>query len=81
VNDVVPDEELLDRGAVLARALAAASPLALHAVKDNVARAMAGSLAECADAEVDWHVRLVGTPEHHAAVAALAERGATPPRG
>jgi 2-(1,2-epoxy-1,2-dihydrophenyl)acetyl-CoA isomerase len=77
VNDVVPDDELRSRGAALARTLADISPLALRAVKDNVTRALTEDLAACADAEVDWHVRLVETPEHRAAVAAL---GAVPPR-
>ena len=79
-DEVVPDDELATRGPALAQELAAASPLALRAVKDNVARALTQGLAECADAEVDWHVRLVETPEHRAAVAALGGRGAAPPR-
>jgi 2-(1,2-epoxy-1,2-dihydrophenyl)acetyl-CoA isomerase len=79
VDEVVPDADLAGHGAALARELAAASPLALRAVKENVARALTQDLAECADAEVDWHVRLVETPEHRAAVAALAGRAATPP--
>ncbi|WP_029432285.1 enoyl-CoA hydratase-related protein [Blastococcus sp. URHD0036] len=72
LTGVVPDGELPARGAAVARTLAETSPLALRAVKDNVARASTQDLASCADAEVDWHVRLVETPEHRAAVAALS---------
>lgn len=72
VNEVVPDGELRARGTALASGLAEASPLALRAVKDNVTRALTEDLASSADAEVDWHVRLVETPEHRAAVAALS---------
>ncbi len=72
VTEVVPDAELRARGSALARTLADASPLALRAVKDNVSRASAQDLASCADAEVDWHVRLAETAEHRAAVAALS---------
>lgn len=79
-DEVVPDAELAARGEALAGELAASSPLALRAVKENVARALTQGLAECADAEVDWHVRLVETPEHRAAVAALGGRGPVPPR-
>ncbi|SEO49092.1 enoyl-CoA hydratase/isomerase family protein [Trujillonella endophytica] len=74
LTDVVPDAELAERGTDLARALAGISPLALRAVKENVARALTHGLAESADAEVDWHVRLVDTPQHRAAVAALNVR-------
>ena len=35
-------------------------------------RALSEGLAECADAEATWHVRLVDTDEHRAAVAAVA---------
>lgn len=79
VNDVVPDAELLDRGSALAHALAGTSALALRAVKENVARALTAGLTESADAEVDWHVRLVETPEHRAAVAALSRPRSGPP--
>lgn len=79
VTHVVPDDELGSRGAALARTLAATSPLALRAVKDNVARAATEDLASCADAEVDWHVRLVETAEHRAAVQALSTPRPIPP--
>jgi 2-(1,2-epoxy-1,2-dihydrophenyl)acetyl-CoA isomerase len=80
LNDVVPDVELPEHGARLARTLAGTSVLALRAVKDNVTMALSQDMATCADGEVDWHVRLVETPEHRAAVAALSGTR-TPGRG
>ncbi len=79
VTEVVPDGDLRARGLALARTLADTSPLALRAVKDNVARASTQDLASCADAEVDWHVRLVETAEHRAAVSALSRPRTAPP--
>lgn len=71
VHEVFPAAELMAAGRARAERLAQLSAAALEAVKDNVARAQHSSLAEAADAEVSWHVRLQATPEHRSAVAAL----------
>jgi 2-(1,2-epoxy-1,2-dihydrophenyl)acetyl-CoA isomerase len=76
VTEVVADELLRDRGLRTARRLADAPWEAVRAMKEHVRRATEAGLAECADAEAEWHVRLVGTDDHRAAVAALGRRRA-----
>jgi 2-(1,2-epoxy-1,2-dihydrophenyl)acetyl-CoA isomerase len=75
VHAVFPTAELRSAGLARAERLAALSPSALTAIKENVGQAQRASLAEAADAEVDWHVRLMATPEHRAAVAFLTRPG------
>jgi 2-(1,2-epoxy-1,2-dihydrophenyl)acetyl-CoA isomerase len=72
VTEVFPDDVFGDESARRVRTLAQGPALALRAVKEHVGRALSADLAECADAEVRWHGRLVGSPEHRAAVAAVA---------
>ena len=71
VHEVFPAGELMAAGRARAEQLARLSAAALEAVKDNVARAQHSSLAEAADVEVSWHVRLQATAEHRSAVEAL----------
>jgi 2-(1,2-epoxy-1,2-dihydrophenyl)acetyl-CoA isomerase len=71
VHGVFPADELMAAGRERAEQLALLSPDALAGIKDNVARAQHSSLADAADAEVSWHVRLQATPEHRAAAEAL----------
>jgi 2-(1,2-epoxy-1,2-dihydrophenyl)acetyl-CoA isomerase len=77
VNGVFADAGLRDRGMELARRLADAPRQAVRAMKEHVARAGRGTLAECADAEAEWHVQLVGSEDHRAAARALARRLST----
>jgi 2-(1,2-epoxy-1,2-dihydrophenyl)acetyl-CoA isomerase len=70
VSEVFASDVLAAQGRDLARRLAGSSQPALRAIKENVARAHDGDLGECADAEVRWHVRLLGSPEQRAALAA-----------
>ncbi|MEU5879184.1 enoyl-CoA hydratase-related protein [Spirillospora sp. NPDC047279] len=79
VNEVVADERLGDHVARLAGHLAALSPDAARAMKAHVARAQDHDLAACADAEAEWHVRLLESDAHRRAVLALARGTAAGP--
>ena len=81
VNGVFPDDRFADEGAAVARSLAAAPAQAVEAIAANLERARRADLAECADAEVRWHVGLLGTPEQRAAVEAVAATATRPPTG
>jgi 2-(1,2-epoxy-1,2-dihydrophenyl)acetyl-CoA isomerase len=72
VHVVFPAGELMAAGRERAERLARLSAAALEGIKDNVARAQHSSLADAADAEVSWHVRLLATPEHRSAVEAMS---------
>jgi len=74
VNEVFADARLRDRGMELARRLAETPQQAVRAMKEHVARAGRGALAECADAEAEWHVQLAGREDHRIAARALARR-------
>jgi 2-(1,2-epoxy-1,2-dihydrophenyl)acetyl-CoA isomerase len=76
-NDVFPDELLMERGASIARRLADGPQQAFEAVKSNIANALQGDLAECADEEVRRHVRLLATRYHREAVTAMTRRPTT----
>ncbi|TDC86408.1 enoyl-CoA hydratase-related protein [Actinomadura sp. 7K507] len=71
VTDVLPDDRIRAHVGKLAGRLAASSPDALRAMKEHVARAHDSDLAACADAEAEWHVRLLETGAHRDAVRAL----------
>jgi 2-(1,2-epoxy-1,2-dihydrophenyl)acetyl-CoA isomerase len=71
VHEVFPADELMAGGRERAGRLARLSAAALEGIKDNITRAQHSSLADAADAEVSWHVRLLATPEHRAAVDAM----------
>ena len=79
VTDVLPDDRLRARVGELAARLAAASPDAVRAMKEHVARAHGAGLAACADAEAERHVRLLETGAHRDAVRALARGRTTRP--
>lgn len=72
ITEAVPDDRLSEHTAALAARLAAVSPDAVQAMKRHVARAHTHDLAACADAEADWHVRLLESGAHRDAVRALA---------
>jgi enoyl-CoA hydratase/carnithine racemase len=74
VTEAVADAQLRGRVMDLARRLADAPQEALHVMKQHVTRAEGAGLADCADAEAEWHVRLVGSADHRAAVRALTRR-------
>ncbi|MFI0350097.1 enoyl-CoA hydratase/isomerase family protein [Actinomadura sp. 9N407] len=72
VTEAVPDERLGGHVAEVAARLAALSPDAARAMKAHVGRAQDHDLATCADAEAEWHVRLLESDAHRDAVRALA---------
>ncbi|MGI5330166.1 enoyl-CoA hydratase/isomerase family protein [Actinomadura nitritigenes] len=72
VNEAVADDELAEHGAKLAARLAALSPDAVSAMRRHVDRAHGHDLAACADAEAEWHVRLLESGGHHDAVRAIS---------
>ena len=78
VHEVFPAGELMASGRERAERLARLSAAALEGIKDNLARAQHSSLADAADAEVSWHVRLLATPEHRSAAEAMS-RALPPP--
>jgi len=78
VTETVADEQLRSRVMNLARRLADAPQDAVRAMKQHVTRAGRAGLAECADAEAEWHVRLAGGDDHRAAVRALTHRLSAP---
>lgn len=66
---------MLDLAALAAR-LAALSPDAVRAMRGHVDRARTHDFAACADAEAEWHVRLLASDAHRDAVRALPHGGA-----
>ncbi|MFB4298699.1 enoyl-CoA hydratase/isomerase family protein [Actinomadura sp. NTSP31] len=78
VTEAVPDDELHGHVAGVAGRLAAVSPDAVKAMKRHVARAHDHDLAECADAEAEWHVRLLESGAHRDAVRAIGRARAVP---
>ncbi|GAB89566.1 enoyl-CoA hydratase-related protein [Gordonia rhizosphera] len=74
VNAVFPDDDLAAETTALARELAGRSIPAIRAIKENIAIADHVDLAHTADAEVQWHVRLLETSEHREAVASTLAR-------
>ncbi|GAA0571297.1 enoyl-CoA hydratase/isomerase family protein [Actinomadura livida] len=76
VTEAVPDERLREHVAALAARLAAVSPEAVRAMRRHVDRARTHDLAACADAEAEWHVRLLESGAHRDAVRALSRGGA-----
>jgi 2-(1,2-epoxy-1,2-dihydrophenyl)acetyl-CoA isomerase len=82
VTEVVADADVRGRVMHLAHRLADAPPEALRAMKQHVVRAAGGDcaagLADCADAEAEWHARLIGGSEHRGAVRALMNRLSAP---
>lgn len=78
VTEVVADAEVRGRVMHLAGRLAEASPDALRAMKQHVVRAAGADLAECADAEAEWHARLIRGDGHRGAVHALRKHLSTP---
>ncbi|TDC57448.1 enoyl-CoA hydratase [Actinomadura sp. KC345] len=80
VTDVLPDDRIRGHVGKLAGRLAASSPDAVRAMKEHVTRAHDSALAACADAEAEWHVRLLETDFHRDAVRTLTrDRTAHPP--
>ncbi|TDC60945.1 enoyl-CoA hydratase [Actinomadura sp. GC306] len=73
VTEAVPDERLREHVTAVAARLAAVSPDAVRAMRSHVDRAAAHDFAACADAEAEWHVRLLESDAHRAAVRALSQ--------
>jgi 2-(1,2-epoxy-1,2-dihydrophenyl)acetyl-CoA isomerase len=71
VTGTVPDDRLAEHTAEVAARLARLSPSAAAAMKRHVDRAHDHDFATCADAEAEWHVRLLESDAHRAAVRAF----------
>ncbi|WP_216913195.1 enoyl-CoA hydratase-related protein [Nocardia noduli] len=68
VNAVFADGDFTTGVRKRVEALTERSRPALEAIKSNIAVANRADLATAADAEVHWHVRLLETPQHRAAI-------------
>ncbi|WP_370617782.1 enoyl-CoA hydratase/isomerase family protein [Mumia sp. Pv 4-285] len=74
VNEVAPEDTLLDRTLELADRVAAMPPMGLRATKRLLRRSMTSLMAEQLRAEHATHLVLFDHPETHAALGRLAER-------
>ena len=74
VNEVVEDDELLDRARALAAEIASKPPVALRLSKRLLNRASEVSLSEFLDISAAYQSFLHQTEDHHEAVAALLEK-------
>ncbi len=73
-NEVVADAELAGRTRELARSIAAAPPVAVRYMKENLNRAVHADLATCLKMEADRMVRSTRTEDHKHAVAAFLNK-------
>ena len=74
-NEVVPDADLVERTAELARTIANGPPVALRYMKENLNRSVGADLRTCLALEADRMSRSAQTQDHREAVAAfLAKR-------
>lgn len=74
VNRVVPADKLEAETTALARRLAAGPPIAYRYMKENLNRAMGGSMHECLDLEATHHVHTGRTEDHREAARAFVEK-------
>jgi enoyl-CoA hydratase/carnithine racemase len=81
VNRVVPDEALESESLALGKRIAAAAPLALRFMKDNLNRALGQSLESCLDVEAERMVASAQTEDYLEAVRAYGEKRAPVFRG
>ena len=74
VNEVLPADRLHDRAMERARQLAHGPRLALRSMKENLVRAVTGSLDDCMDVEVTHHLHCARTEDHAEAARAFVEK-------
>jgi 2-(1,2-epoxy-1,2-dihydrophenyl)acetyl-CoA isomerase len=74
VNAVFPAAELDEQVMARARRLAEGPTVAYRYMKENLDRAVNGSLEECLDLEVTHHIHTGFTEDHRAAVQAFVEK-------
>ncbi len=74
VNAVFPEEVFTDEVMSRARRIADGPRVALRFMKDNLTRAVLGSLPECLDTEAEHHIRTFETPDHKEAARAFVEK-------
>lgn len=73
-NWVCSSEDLATRAQAIARRLAAGPTVALRYMKENLNRAVAGSLDECMDLEVTHHIHCGQTQDHREATLAFVAK-------
>jgi 2-(1,2-epoxy-1,2-dihydrophenyl)acetyl-CoA isomerase len=76
VSRVVEPEQLDAETAAVAQRLASGPRLTLRHMKENLNRAITGSLDESLDAEATWHVHTATTADHREAAQAFVEKRA-----
>jgi enoyl-CoA hydratase/carnithine racemase len=74
VNRVVPDDQLQAEALAWARELAAAAPIALRYMKENLNRALRADLRTCIEAEAERQCRAAETEDFREAARAFVER-------
>lgn len=74
LNRVVPDGELGERAAELARQIANGPPLAIRYMKQNINRATEADFRTCLDWEADRQVRTARIEDHREAVRAFIDK-------
>jgi enoyl-CoA hydratase len=78
VNEIVPEDELLDRARDWARRITANAPLAVQATKESVIRGLSGSLSEAYEIENDLARKVFQSEDAKEGPRAFAEK--RPPR-
>ena len=73
-NWVCEPDQLEDQTKVIASRLATGPSVAFRYMKENLNRALIGTLEECLDAEATHHVHCFATADHREAVRAFVER-------
>lgn len=74
LNEIVPEETLLDRAFDWARRIAANAPLAVQATKESVLRGLAGTLDEAYGIEQELSQRIFATEDAQEGPRAFAEK-------
>lgn len=76
INEIVPEDELLDRALDWARRIAVNAPLAVQATKESVIRGMSTTLAEAYDIENELRQKIFASEDAKEGPKAFAEKRA-----
>jgi len=74
INEIVPEDQLMDRAMEWARRIAANAPLAVQATKESVVRGMATTLQEAYDIEAELSTKVFKTNDAKEGPKAFAEK-------
>jgi enoyl-CoA hydratase len=74
INEIVPEDQLMDRALEWARRIAANAPLAVQATKESVLRGMATTLQEAYDIEQELSSKIFQTEDAKEGPKAFAEK-------